>query len=272
MTTTAAKKLVSPDGKPKLLPPVRPNVGLQVIYEKRLTRLIDCMHKSIMYRLKATYRANPPRLAQDSPASDFIDEMRTLGARWTKQFNEASVTLGRWFAEAAFKRSDAAMKDHLKAAGWTVSFKCTKVVQDVLTATMGQQVSLIKSIAQNHLNDVQGLVLRSVTEGGDLKTLTGQLQERYDLTKKRAALIARDQNVKATASITRVRQQELGLGAVWVHSRAGKEPRPTHIANSGKLYDPSKGWLDPAVNQRIFPGQLINCRCHSRSVIPGLDK
>jgi len=39
----------------------------------------------------------------------------------------------------------------------------------------------------------------------------------------------------------------------------------------GKKYDVAKGMWDPAVREYIFPGQLINCRCFSRSVIPGFN-
>ena len=33
--------------------------------------------------------------------------------------------------------------------------------------------------------------------------------------------------------------------ALWLHSHAGKEPRPTHLANDGKRYKISEGWYDP---------------------------
>jgi hypothetical protein len=39
----------------------------------------------------------------------------------------------------------------------------------------------------------------------------------------------------------------------------------------GKKYDVEKGMYDPAVGKFVFPGELPNCRCLSRSVIPGLS-
>ncbi len=70
----------------------------------------------------------------------------------------------------------------------------------------------------------------------------------------------------------RVRQVELGITqAKWRHSMGGKKPRPTHLANNGKLYDVARGWYDPAVKKHIFPGELINCRCVSISVIKGFS-
>ena len=72
--------------------------------------------------------------------------------------------------------------------------------------------------------------------------------------------------------MTRARQDELGITeAIWVHSGAGKHPRPTHVAMNGKKYDVNKGMWDPAVKRWIFPGEEINCRCISRSIIPGFS-
>jgi uncharacterized protein with gpF-like domain len=55
-----------------------------------------------------------------------------------------------------------------------------------------------------------------------------------------------------------------------MHSHAGKVPRKTHVKNHGKQYDIAKGWYDPHEQQRVWPGSLINCRCFSKPVIPGL--
>lgn len=65
------------------------------------------------------------------------------------------------------------------------------------------------------------------------------------------------------------RRQEIGIEeAMWQHSHAGKKPRPTHVAMHGKIYQISEGMWDPAEQKRIWPGQLINCRCTSRAIIP----
>ncbi len=58
-----------------------------------------------------------------------------------------------------------------------------------------------------------------------------------------------------------------------MHSRAGKEPRVTHLKMNGKLYELSKGMFDPdpQVQKYVLPGELINCRCTKRVYIPGFD-
>jgi len=142
----------------------------------------------------------------------------------------------------------------------------------VMKASVEEQVKLISNIPQQYFTQVQGAVMRSVQTGRDLNQLSKDLQKRLKIEKKRAALIARDQNNKMTANFVRVRQQELGIKqAIWVHSLGGKVPRPSHKKNDGKPYDVEKGWYDPDEGEYIQPGMLINCRCVSRSIIPGFE-
>lgn len=269
--------LRNPSGKAIVLPAIHPNAGIDVAYRQRLDRLLARMQKSLLYWLSAAYRANPPALAMDaSSAADLEAEMRSLGQRWQRRFDQGADELARYFAKGAAARSDAALQAILKDAGFTVKFKASAAWNDVRTATVNANVGLIKSIASEHLSDVQGIVMRSVQEGRDLGTLAQALQKQYGVTKRRASLIARDQNNKATAAITRVRQQELGIDkAIWVHSSAGKEPRPKHVAFAagrlgGPIYDISKGAKIADDGGYTWPGVEINCRCFSRSIIPGL--
>lgn len=259
--------------KPKLLRPVHPNAGLQAAYRKKLTALVDEMHNSILHWLPAAWKRNEPEIAADElPATTMKKAIRDLQRRWQHRFDDAAPELARYFAQAANKRSDKRLQAILKDNGFSVKFKMTRAQQDVLHATINQNVALIKSIPRKYLADVEGAVMRSVQTGRDLESLTRELQASYGVTKRRAAFIARDQNNKATASLQRARQIEIGIKqAVWIHSAGGKVPRPSHV-KAGRdrvVYDVTKGWFDPDEEEWILPGELINCRCVSRSVVPG---
>jgi uncharacterized protein with gpF-like domain len=260
----------------KTLQPVRPNVGIARSYQRRLDKLIEEMHNSLVYWLRAAYRKRPPemhRLAQDaSPARTLQSTFNGLRRRWEKRFDEQAQELAKYFTMTAAQRSDAALKSILKRGGMSVEFVKTRAVNDVLAATIHENVSLIRSIAAQHLGAVEQMVARSVHAGRDLGMLTDQLQQQFGVTKRRAALIARDQNNKATAQVQRVRHLELGIKeAIWLHSGGGREPRPSHVkaGREQMRYDLSKGWFDPEVQRYIFPGELISCRCVSRPVIEG---
>ena len=261
--------------KPAKLRPLRPNIGLAIAYQKKIDRLIQEMQASVVYWIKAAYRENPPAtMALDDilPANALKRAIARLKKRWLKQFDEAAPRLAAYFAKAVNQRTDASLKSILRDGGFSVRFVQTQAMKDVVAATITENVSLIKSIASQHLGEVEQLVMRSVSRGRDLGYLSKELQARYGITKRRAAFISRSQNNLSSSAMERVRQQELGVvQAKWRHSRASKVPRPSHIANDGKLYSVKTGWWDPAIKKFTWPGVEPGCKCVSISVIPGFS-
>jgi uncharacterized protein with gpF-like domain len=290
--------------KEKILRPIHPNAGLRAAYRRRLLAMVDEMIISYRYWLIAAYRKSPSQLAQDKASSvqeteirarqraaahsarkragrrlaanNMIDALDNLGKRWERRINRTAPLLAKYFATKVEERSAGALKSALKSGGFTVEFKMTAAVRDVMTASVAENVSLIKSIPQQFHTEVEGLVMRSVAAGRDLSELSDELERRFALTRKRAELIARDQNNKATAAITRVRYVDMGIQqAVWMHSHAGKTPRPTHLAAGRRkeVFNVAEGWYDPDPKVRHFiqPGELINCRCVCRPIIKGFS-
>jgi uncharacterized protein with gpF-like domain len=127
--------------------------------------------------------------------------------------------------------------------------------------------------------------VRSVTKGRDLGLLARAIIELNidGMTKSRAAQISGSLNNKASAVITRERQESLGISqATWLYSGAPcavdpKDPTPqetrrdaAHKAANGKTYDVSKGMY---LNKKwTWPGVEDGCKCMSKSFIPGLGK
>ncbi len=254
----------------RTLRPVRPNAGITAAYRRRMNALIDEMQASVLYWLKSAYRNNTPVVAQDELPSEALRiAVRKLARRWQKQFRDAAPKLADYFAQAASQRSDAALKKILRDGGYSVKFTMSRAQQDILRATVNENVNLIKSIPQQYFVQVEGMVMRSVQTGRDLATLTKELQEQFGVTKRRAAFISRDQNNKVTSALQTARQIELGLyEATWLHSGGGKRKRPTHVKMNGKKFDVRKGMYDSHEKAWIQPGQLVNCKCQRRVVLP----
>lgn len=264
-------KLVAKSAGPQQLRPLRPNAGVEAWYHKQLTEMVAKMQGSLLWWLKAHYRRVEPDLAMDrNPATVMRNIMSRLTSRWRKQFDIfANEAAGR-FVDRAFRDGDQTLRTRLKEGGFTVAFKPTMPVKNAYTAAVAENVALIKSIGEQHLSDVTGLVMRSVTAGRDLGSLTTELKDRYGITQRRAAFIAQDQNNKASAAIVRTRQQELGITqARWRHSSAGRVPRPEHVAADGKTYDVAKGMF--LEGKWVWPGTEPRCRCYSVPIIPGFD-
>lgn len=261
-----------PKKRLNLLRAVRPNVGTEAIYRRKILDLVDGMNAEALRLIKRTYQMNEPVMAADanSPANAFQVAMNDIARRWQAQFDVAAPMLAEYFATAVHLRTDAALKAALRAGGFSVEFRMTPGVRDILGATIEANVGLIRSIPQQYLTQVQGMVMRSVQTGRDAGQLYSDIREQFGVTRRRAALIARDQNNKATSAIQEARRKEAGLTqAVWMHSGGGKHPRPKHVKANGSIYEVGVGLPIGDKGQWVLPGEEINCRCVSRAVIPG---
>lgn len=231
--------------------------------------LIDEMARSIEHWIALAYKDAPPLAADANPLKAMQKQFKALAARWIKRFDEAAPKIAEAYLKGSFKATDSAMRQALKDAGWAVKFEMTPAMRQAFEASLAENVGLIRSIPEQYLQQVQGAVMRSFTRGRDLESLVQSLKAIYPVASKRAELIARDQNNKANSVVTQARQLELGIvEGIWMHSHAGKHPRPTHVEMDGKRYKIAEGMWDSAVGRFIFPGEEINCRCTCRSVLP----
>jgi SPP1 gp7 family putative phage head morphogenesis protein len=253
--------------KPKTARGVRPNRGVEARYRKELQVMVADMARSAEYWLVAQYKKSEPVAMDALPAADMAERLKEVSSRWIGKFNDMSAKISKMFADGARKSTDHAFQQSLKDAGWAVEFKMTRAMQDVMKASVVENVSLIKSIPQQYFTQVEGIVMRGFQRGRDLHYITEELKKRYDITDRRAAFIANDQCNKLTAAVTKARRQELGITeAIWQHSHAGREPRKSHVAADGKKFKIAEGCLIDG--KYIQPGEEINCRCTSKSVLP----
>lgn len=198
--------------------------------------------------------------------------LQRWGNKTVERFERVSTKIADDFAKRSQMATQVGMLSQLKKAGFTVAFKPTAKSIEAFRAVVAENVSLIKSIPRKAHEQVEQKVWNAVRQGSDLHKLSTDLAKTYKVTTDRAALIARDQNAKGKATIERVRQMELGIRrAIWMHSHAGKEPRPTHVAMNEKQYDLAVGMWDSDEGEYVHPGQLINCQCTNRPVIEGFD-
>ena len=257
---------------PRTLTAIRPSAALRELYAARIDREVEAMHRSLVYWLRAQWRKNAPELAMDaSPARELKKLLRKRGRLWRARFAELGPELGKYFATKASRRVDGAMEAMLRKHGFSIRFKLSRPMNDVMQATIAEQVNLISSVADEHLKRVEGIVMRSIQTGRDLHQLSTDLEDALGITKRRADGIARSQSNMATATMARTRNLELGITeAFWLHSAGGQHPRPSHVAFSGKRYNIAEGaYLD---GKWTHPGVEPNCRCVSRPILPELGQ
>lgn len=267
-----------PKRKPQTIRSVSANAGVIAWYKRRLRKELKEMHHSVCYWLEAVYKAKESEIVGDaSPTTSLLERFREVSRRWLKRWN----LLAGWLAKSAIGKAksttDVSLKNAFKAAGFTVKFQASRELNTVSRALIAENVNLIENkMVRPYLADVEGIVLRGVSMGRNLKYIREELDKRYDITTKRANLIARDQLDKATQAIQRTRDKEIGITeGIWVHMPGQYTSRETHIAMNGKRFKldgtpEERGLYDSDVKRNVVPGECVACRCVYRAVLPDL--
>jgi uncharacterized protein with gpF-like domain len=72
--------------------------------------------------------------------------------------------------------------------------------------------------------------------------------------------------------MNRERRKEIGITkCIWQHTLASVHPRESHEDLDNTPFDSDEGAWDWEEQDYVQPGELINCGCVARSVIPGLE-
>lgn len=252
--------------KEKLTRPVKPSPGIRVWYRKQIEDMIERMKKSILWWCPAVYRKELARSIQK--------ELDRLRKQWTGEFDTFSDSVASRFTKRINGAVSASTKNALAEVGFNVTWKNDRNVKNILTSIRDTQVSLIKSIPEEQLNRVAGILQRGLQNGQDLAYIREELEKGFDISKKRAAMIARDQTNKATFAINRARNLSAGIKeGIWIHIAGKYTSRPTHVAMHHKrffLEGPEAGLYDSDVGHNVMPGECVNCACTYRSIVPPL--
>ena len=270
---------------PKTARAIPPNAGLAAWYERQLKALVRHMAAATEREVKANYKKfnyfnnlnNNLNLGKDEavkpepPPAAFAALLEAIFKRMRVKFDDAgrlmAERLARKVGGYTLRNIAAAMKE----AGLTVEMKLTAREVAIMQNVVKENVDLIKSIPERYFDRVREAVGESVAAGRDLGGLAAALKKDYAITDRRAAMIARDQNNKATMGMSKARYQELGIKkAIWRHTAASKVHRPTHAAMDGQEFDLDEGLFDPKEGRNIWPGELVNCNCRFRAILPAL--
>lgn len=131
-----------------------------------------------------------------------------------------------------------------------------------------RNVSLISSIDDNLLTEVDDLLVSAYEKGQRHEVLAKRIEERFGVSESRAALIARDQTAKLNAAVTKVRQTEAGIVEyTWLSARDERvRDRHKELNGTRQRWD-SPPIVDKKSGRRGHPGEDIQCRCVAVPVI-----
>lgn len=256
-----------------------PNAAIEDRYYREMQSLILQMTRTTRRRVLQLFKSETATefFAMDESVSA---QAKLITNQLTKKFVQLFSAEAQGMAEGFLKDSDrassGALHESLKALSGGLSLKTTVLtgeLREVISASITENVGLIKSIPQKYMAEMQGAVMRSITSGRGLQDLVPFFDRYEKITTRRARLIASDQTRKVYSALNAGRMEKLNLDKYeWLHSGGGVEPRRLHLHLAGKicsLKNPpviqyAKG-AQPEVRGK--PGDLPGCKCTMRPVI-----
>lgn len=204
--------------------------------------------------------------------------LEAAGRRLASTIDERDLEeLAREFAKKTETFQRIQMNKQVRAAlGADVLGTDTKLAS-LVDGFVEENVALIKDLPRKMYADIEGVVMRGVSDAKLHGQLAEEIEEKFELGRERARLIARDQVGKFYGQVAISRQKDLGLDEyIWrtVRDRrvrgtpggAFPNAKPSHYAREGKrfkLSEPPEGG---------HPGQPVNCRCYPEPVFDPLLK
>ncbi len=258
----------APKRKPKAQ--IQPK-GIALAYAKVLIGLVRHMRRTVEREVSGDLGAwvrdsNHIHGRNDSAADDVVGKF--AGVRIALRNGVFSTSELKPIASAYGRRTAEFQKEELQrqlAVSVGVRIPITdKTLGPKIETFTAENVSLIQSIPEQSLHQVEQVVLRGLNGGDRAEAIAEKIEERFDVSESRAAMIANDQTLKFFSSLNKTRQTELGITHfIWV------------TANDERLCDE----CEPLDGKRFSwddapdggPGEIHpNCRCSADPDVEGL--
>ena len=173
-------------------------------------------------------------------------------------------TLGRWVTGTSARHLGATVRNIKSATGVDVEpFMRVATVRPILEAATQENVSLISNLNGDMRRRAEQILLNGFLLRKTRAQVAQELRQALGITLRRAKNIARDQAEKLSATLTKTRNEELGITHFRWLTRLDDRVRKTHEAREGRVYS----WATGAPIPEKFPGVAINCRCVAEAVI-----
>ena len=261
--------------KAKQAKPVEPDKQAARRYNAQLQKLVKAIKKDIDEKIVPLIRNLEPQYIGDAAINDdwpndIMALFAQLKTKWSSPaFMGASKDVASIFVKAMGVQNSRRFARSVKSIGVTGIdiFGDSPKLQDILSASIADNTRLITTIPEQYFNQVQSIVMSNMRSGLRPSAITKQLSEQFGITKRRAALIARDQTSKANGELSKQRQEDTGFKFFKWQTSEDIRVRDKHDDISDEDIGFGKGvykWDNPPKNDKgvpIIPGSEINCRC-----------
>lgn len=146
--------------------------------------------------------------------------------------------------------------------------------EEMLEEWVKANVDLIRTIPHDMLGKMQEIILDGYNNGRRSKDIVKDIMQEYDVSKRHAELIARDQMSKLNAQITRAQHESIGIHKYRWSDSDDERVRPGHHILDGRIFsydDPPEimewrenkktGGYWVSTGRFCNPGEDYQCRC-----------
>ncbi len=253
--------------------------------EREFRRIAGAYMRLLNEELKKKLPEMMAEYAKERRGDSRFDESRDLDAKLRQMLQEVAVALERRVAEFGLDKKVeqiATMTRNTALREWKRSVKDTlgidllddyfkgDLYEEAIRRWVAENVLKIKSLPTETLGDMRQIVLESYIKGRSIRDIQKEIQEQYNVSKRKAQLLARDQVATLNAQVTKLQQQDAGCSKYRWSSSKDSRVRDCHRALDGKVFswdDPPEMWYDTKEKGRVYtgrrchPGEDYCCRC-----------
>jgi len=247
-------------------------------------REVRRMHLEVSKEVKKLFRGDLAKETLQEMAMDasITSQARILTNKLARDWNRRFRLFADRFSKELFADVESMTGEDLqrsmdKLTGETTinARNVSQQTREVIKAGTQQSTSLIKSISEEYLEEVQEALMRSIASPkgsytSTVKAIDEMLQGRFRVYKNKAKNITLDQTRKAYNSITDARMRSVGVSKYrWRHAGGSQEPRAYHrdVLNGQVFSLDDPPIIDQSTGERGHPGDAINCKCFKVPVV-----
>lgn len=241
-------------------------------YIRLLWSMVASMHKAVKETVVPRLQELSEQAAVYRPDSDVnLDEISwaqkaaAIVAQARISFKQPTRDQLRDQAEKVSRYNKRQLDKVLRSAVGADVFMAQPYLEQELDAFAEANVNLITSIEERYFTDIQQRVQAGIRSGQRHEQIAKDILARYDVTKSRAKLIARDQVSKLNGQLTNLRQKELGINKYRWRTSQDDRVRESHASKEGKVFS----WDEPP-SDTGHPGEDYQCRCTAEPVFDDL--
>jgi SPP1 gp7 family putative phage head morphogenesis protein len=208
----------------------------EVRYRRELFNIVGMIETAISGELLPAIKSRESEFKTDGELTDLTNILRNTRARFGDLESLGTMIANRHAMGVNVMQSKRFNNLISRGMGIDLPTTLTPKIATALESSVVKNVSLIKSIPEQHFSKIEQLIHENVTKGRTGGSLIADIKKLNGSTKKKAKLIARDQTAKLVSNLNKERQQQAGVvGYQWRNSQDGRVR-----GNPSGLYPKSK--------------------------------